>query len=124
MQGVRTAAVRALQGADNTFASNEQNNTLSAARRPEPQTVTVYFKRVLSKRHKHGGTTTRRWRGCRYDRLTSHARISTGDQNLTKQRAGLHAAGCTRIFSGKITCTRRDRRMKYKLKYKQSHFAI
>ena len=32
-----------------------------------------------------------------------------GEQDLTNQRAELHAAGCTRIFSEKITGTRRDR---------------
>lgn len=38
-----------------------------------------------------------------------YARVSTEDQDLTNQRAEVHAAGCTRIFSEKITGTRRDR---------------
>ena len=41
--------------------------------------------------------------------LLGYARVSTGEQDLTNQRAELHAAGCTRIFSEKITGTRRDR---------------
>ena len=41
--------------------------------------------------------------------LLGYARVSTEDQDLTNQRAELHAAGCTRIFSEKITGTRRDR---------------
>jgi len=41
--------------------------------------------------------------------LLGYARVSTGEQDLTNQRAELYAAGCTRIFSEKITGTRRDR---------------
>ena len=41
--------------------------------------------------------------------LLGYARVSTEDQDLTNQRAELHAAGCTRIFAEKITGTRRDR---------------
>jgi DNA invertase Pin-like site-specific DNA recombinase len=41
--------------------------------------------------------------------LLGYARVSTEDQDLTNQRAELHAAGCTKIFSEKITGTRRDR---------------
>ena len=41
--------------------------------------------------------------------IIGYARVSTEDQDLTNQRAELHAAGCTRIFSEKITGTRRDR---------------
>ena len=41
--------------------------------------------------------------------LLGYARVSTGEQDLTNQRAELHAAGCTRIFSEKVTGTRRDR---------------
>ncbi|WP_222863791.1 recombinase family protein, partial [Corynebacterium urealyticum] len=41
--------------------------------------------------------------------LLGYARVSTDDQDLTNQRAELHAAGCTRIFAEKITGTRRDR---------------
>jgi len=33
--------------------------------------------------------------------LLGYARVSTEDQDLTNQRAELHAAGCTRIFSEK-----------------------
>lgn len=32
-----------------------------------------------------------------------YARVSTDDQDLTNQRAELHAAGCSRIFAEKIT---------------------
>lgn len=32
--------------------------------------------------------------------LLGYARVSTDDQDLTNQRAELHAAGCTRIFEG------------------------
>ena len=35
--------------------------------------------------------------------LIGYARVSTDDQDLTSQRAELHAAGCTRIFAEKIT---------------------
>jgi DNA invertase Pin-like site-specific DNA recombinase len=38
-----------------------------------------------------------------------YARVSTDDQDLTNQRAELHAAGCARIFAEKITGTQRDR---------------
>ena len=38
-----------------------------------------------------------------------YARVSTDDQDLTNQRAELHAAGCARIFAEKITGTRRER---------------
>ncbi|MBD4936678.1 recombinase family protein, partial [Xanthomonas citri pv. citri] len=41
--------------------------------------------------------------------LIGYARVSTDEQDLTNQRAELHAAGCTRIFAEKITGTRRDR---------------
>jgi DNA invertase Pin-like site-specific DNA recombinase len=41
--------------------------------------------------------------------LLGYARVSTDDQDLTNQRAELHAAGSTRIFSEKITGTRRER---------------
>jgi len=35
--------------------------------------------------------------------MIGYARLSTDDQDLTNQRAELHAAGCTRIFAEKIT---------------------
>jgi len=35
--------------------------------------------------------------------LIGYARVSTDDQDLTNQRAELHAAGCKRIFAEKIT---------------------
>lgn len=35
--------------------------------------------------------------------LIGYARVSTDAQDLTNQRAELHAAGCTRIFAEKIT---------------------
>lgn len=41
--------------------------------------------------------------------LIGYARVSTDDQDLTNQRAELHAAGCTRIFAEKITGIQRDR---------------
>lgn len=41
--------------------------------------------------------------------LIGYARVSTDDQDLTNQRAELHAAGCTKLFSEKITGTMRDR---------------
>jgi DNA invertase Pin-like site-specific DNA recombinase len=41
--------------------------------------------------------------------LIGYARVSTDDQDLTNQRAELHAAGCTRIFAEKITGTQRAR---------------
>jgi DNA invertase Pin-like site-specific DNA recombinase len=41
--------------------------------------------------------------------LIGYARVSTDDQDLTNQRAELHAAGCARIFAEKITGTQRDR---------------
>ncbi len=41
--------------------------------------------------------------------LLGYARVSTDDQDLTNQRAELHAAGCTRIYAEKITGARRDR---------------
>lgn len=41
--------------------------------------------------------------------LLGYARVSTEEQDLTNQRAELHAAGCTKIFSEKITGTQRDR---------------
>lgn len=43
-------------------------------------------------------------------RLTvGYARVSTEDQDLTNQRAELHAAGCSRIFAEKITGAQRNR---------------
>ncbi|MBX9915396.1 MAG: recombinase family protein [Pseudomonadaceae bacterium] len=41
--------------------------------------------------------------------LIGYARVSTDDQDLTNQRAELHAAGCSKIFAEKITGTQRDR---------------
>ena len=41
--------------------------------------------------------------------LLGYARVSTDDQDLNNQRAELQAAGCTKLFSEKITGTRRDR---------------
>ena len=41
--------------------------------------------------------------------LLGYARVSTDDQDLTNQRAELHAAGCVKLFSEKFTGTRRDR---------------
>ena len=41
--------------------------------------------------------------------LLGYARVSTGVQDLTNQRAELHAAGCTKLFSEKVTGTQRDR---------------
>ena len=41
--------------------------------------------------------------------LLGYARVSTDGQDLTSQRAELHAAGCSRIYAEKITGTRRDR---------------
>lgn len=41
--------------------------------------------------------------------LLGYARVSTDDQDLTNQRAELQAAGCTKLFSEKITGTQRDR---------------
>ena len=41
--------------------------------------------------------------------ILGYARVSTDDQDLTNQRAELHAAGCSRIFAEKITGTRRER---------------
>ena len=41
--------------------------------------------------------------------ILGYARVSTDDQDLTNQRAELHAAGCSRIFAEKITGTRRKR---------------
>ncbi len=41
--------------------------------------------------------------------LVGYARVSTGDQDLTNQRAELHAVGCTKIFSEKITGTHTKR---------------
>lgn len=41
--------------------------------------------------------------------LLGYARVSTDDQDLTNQRAELQAAGCIKLFSEKITGTRRDR---------------
>ena len=57
-------------------------------------------------RHKDGTGTL--------DLMTGHlmvgyARVSTDDQDLTNQRAELHAAGCSRIFSEKITGTHSNR---------------
>jgi DNA invertase Pin-like site-specific DNA recombinase len=40
--------------------------------------------------------------------LLGYASVSTEDQDLTNQRAELHAAGCIRIFSEKITGTWRN----------------
>ncbi|HCK4828189.1 TPA: recombinase family protein [Pseudomonas aeruginosa] len=41
--------------------------------------------------------------------LIGYARVSTDDQELTNQRAELHAAGCSRIFAEKITGTHSKR---------------
>jgi DNA invertase Pin-like site-specific DNA recombinase len=41
--------------------------------------------------------------------LIGYARVSTDAQDLTNQRAELHAAGCTRIFAEKITGTHAQR---------------
>lgn len=41
--------------------------------------------------------------------LLGYARVSTGDQDLTNQRAELQAAGCIKLFSEKIAGTQRDR---------------
>lgn len=41
--------------------------------------------------------------------LLGYARVSTDDQDLTNQRAELQAAGCTKLFSEKITGTQRNR---------------
>lgn len=41
--------------------------------------------------------------------LLGYARVSTDDQDLTNQRAELQAAGCIKLFSEKITGTRRER---------------
>lgn len=41
--------------------------------------------------------------------LIGYARVSTDDQDLSQQRAELHAAGCTRIFAEKITGTHSKR---------------
>ena len=41
--------------------------------------------------------------------ILGYARVSTDDQDLTNQRAELHAAGCSRILAEKITGTRRER---------------
>lgn len=41
--------------------------------------------------------------------LIGYARVSTDDQDVTNQRAELHAAGCTRIFAEKITGTHTKR---------------
>ena len=41
--------------------------------------------------------------------LLGYARVSTDGQDLSNQRADLHAAGCSRIYAEKITGTRRER---------------
>lgn len=41
--------------------------------------------------------------------MIGYARVSTDDQGLTNQHAELHACGCTRIFSEKITGTHTKR---------------
>jgi len=41
--------------------------------------------------------------------LLGYARVSTDGQDLSSQRAELHAAGCSRIYAEKITGTRRER---------------
>ena len=41
--------------------------------------------------------------------MVGYARVSTDDQDLTNQRAELHAAGCSRIFAEKITGTHSKR---------------
>ena len=41
--------------------------------------------------------------------LLGYARVSTDDQDLTRQRTELQAAGCTKLFAEKITGTRRER---------------
>ncbi|WP_299453321.1 recombinase family protein [uncultured Pigmentiphaga sp.] len=42
-------------------------------------------------------------------RLIGYARVSTDDQDLSQQRAELHAAGCTRIFAEKVSGTHSKR---------------
>jgi DNA invertase Pin-like site-specific DNA recombinase len=41
--------------------------------------------------------------------LIGYARVSTDDQDLSQQRAELHAAGCTRIFAEKVSGTHSKR---------------
>lgn len=41
--------------------------------------------------------------------MLGYARVSTDDQDLTNQRAELHAAGCTKLFCEKVTGARRNR---------------
>jgi DNA invertase Pin-like site-specific DNA recombinase len=41
--------------------------------------------------------------------LIGYARVSTDDQDLSLQRATLHAAGCERIFEEKISGAHRER---------------
>ncbi len=41
--------------------------------------------------------------------LIGYARVSTEDQDLTQQRASLHAAGCQRIYEEKVSGAKRER---------------
>lgn len=41
--------------------------------------------------------------------LLGYARVSTDEQDLSSQRAKLRESGCTKLFSEKVTGTRRDR---------------
>jgi DNA invertase Pin-like site-specific DNA recombinase len=41
--------------------------------------------------------------------LIGYARVSTGDQDLTVQRAALKEAGCRRVYEEKVSGARRDR---------------
>lgn len=41
--------------------------------------------------------------------MVGYARVSADYQNLTNQRAELYAAGCSRVFSEKITGTHSKR---------------
>ncbi len=41
--------------------------------------------------------------------LVGYARVSTGDQDLSQQRAALKAAGCKRVYEEKVSGAKRDR---------------